>query len=162
MKFKLKAQAPSSYVTHRQRNIWRENLLESSDEDLSGKFDWKLIRRFGPYVARYRGLTILSVVLMLIFTLASLANPYLIGVAIDNYISTTNLGGLALISAILIAVNLVAWQSQYWQVWTMSWVGQRILYLISSDMFQHLQQLSLSFYDRTQIGRVMSRLQSDI
>ncbi len=44
----------------------------------------------------------------------------------------------------------------------MSWVGQRILYLVSSDMFRHLQQLSLSFYDRTQIGRVMSRLQSDI
>ncbi|MGB8345635.1 MAG: ABC transporter ATP-binding protein [Ktedonobacteraceae bacterium] len=162
MKFKLKAQAPSSYVTHRERNIWRENLLESSDEDLSGKFDWKLLKRFGPYVGRYRGLTLLSVVLMLIFTLASLANPYLIGVAIDNYINVTNLGGLALISAILIAVNIVMWQAQYWQVWTMSWVGQRILYLISSDMFQHLQQLSLSFYDRTQIGRVMSRLQSDI
>ncbi len=162
MKFRLKAQAPSSYVTHRQRNIWRENMLESSDEDLSGKFDWKLIRRFGPYIARYRGLTLLSIVLMLIFTLSSLAIPYLIGLAIDNYISVTNLGGLALISVILIIVNLVAWQSQYWQVWTMSWVGQRILYLISSDMFQHLQQLSLSFYDRTQIGRVMSRLQSDI
>ena len=162
MKFRLKAQAPSSYVVHRQRNIWRENLLESSDENITGKFDWRLLARFLPYVKRYRGLTTLSIVLMLIFTLASLANPYLIGLAIDNYISTTNLVGLALISVILIAVNLVMWQAQYWQVWTMSWVGQRILYLISSDMFQHLQQLSLSFYDRTQIGRVMSRLQSDI
>jgi len=162
LKLKLKSQAPSSYVTHRERNIWRENLLESSDEDLSGKFDWKLIGRFGPYIARYRGLTLLSVVLMVIFTLSSLAIPYLIGLAIDNYISATNVGGLALISVVLIVVNLVAWQSQYWQVWTMSWVGQRILYLISSDMFQRLQQLSLSFYDRTQIGRVMSRLQSDI
>jgi ABC-type multidrug transport system fused ATPase/permease subunit len=162
MKFRLKAQAPSSYVVHRQRNIWRENLLESSDENITGKFNWRLLARFLPYVKRYRGPTTLSIVLMLIFTLASIANPYLIGVAIDNYISTTNLMGLALISGILIAVNLVMWQAQYWQVWTMSWVGQRILYLVSSDMFQHLQQLSLSFYDRTQIGRVMSRLQSDI
>lgn len=162
MKFRLKAQAPSSYVVHRQRNIWRENLLESSDENITGKFDWRLLARFLPYVKRYRGLTTLSIVLMLIYTVASIANPYLIGVAIDNYISATNLMGLALISAILIAVNLVMWQAQYWQVWTMSWVGQRILYLVSSDMFQHLQQISLSFYDRTQIGRVMSRLQSDI
>ena len=44
----------------------------------------------------------------------------------------------------------------------MSWVGEQVLYHLSSDMFTHLQRLSLSFYDRTQIGRVMSRLQSDI
>src|SRR5437763_15388231 len=54
------------------------------------------------------------------------------------------------------------WQAQYWQVWTMSSAGQQILYHLSSDMFAHLQRLSLRFYDRTQIGRVMSRLQSDI
>src|SRR5205814_4107757 len=63
---------------------------------------------------------------------------------------------------VLLVVNVAMWQAQYWQVWTMSWAGQQILYLLSSDMFTHLQQLSLSFYDHTQIGRVMSRLQSDI
>jgi ATP-binding cassette subfamily B protein len=65
-------------------------------------------------------------------------------------------------SVIFLFVNIAMWQAQYWQVWTMSWVGQQILYLLSSDMFTHLQRLSLSFYDHTQIGRVMSRLQSDI
>ena len=54
------------------------------------------------------------------------------------------------------------WQAQYWQVWTMSWAGEQMLYHLSADMFAHLQRLALSFYDRTQIGRVMSRLQSDI
>ncbi len=162
MKLKLNPKAPSSYVTYRQRHVWRENLLESADEKITGKFDWRSLSVFRPYVARYRWQALTSIVLMVIYSLTSLANPYLIGVAIDNYISRVDLRGLAFISVVLIIVNLVMWQSQYWQVWTMSWVGQRILYLVSSDMFKHLQQLSLSFYDRTQIGRVMSRLQSDI
>ena len=152
----------SSYAVHRQRNTWRENHLADSDEQISGKFDWRLVKQFGPYLARYRGATLASAALMLLYTAASLATPYLIGVAIDQYISRGDVVGLAIIGVVLLAVNVVMWQAQYWQVWTMSWAGQQILYHLSSDMFAHLQKLSLSFYDRTQIGRVMSRLQSDI
>ncbi|MFL5625048.1 MAG: ABC transporter ATP-binding protein [Ktedonobacteraceae bacterium] len=150
----------SSTLFH--RTSWRENYLASSDEDISGKFDWRLVKQFSPYILRYRTATLASIVLMLLYTVANLANPYLIGVAIDRYISQSDLAGLALIGGILILVNIIMWQAQYWQVWTMSWAGQQILYHLSSDMFSHLQKLSLSFYDRTQIGRVMSRLQSDI
>jgi ATP-binding cassette, subfamily B, multidrug efflux pump len=146
----------------RQRKHWRENSLESSDEMVSKKFDWQLIRKFGPYLARYKGWTFASIGLMLLYILFSLANPYLIGVAIDQFISHGDLKGLAIISVVLIVVNVLMWQAQYWQVWTMSWAGQQILYHLSTDMFTHLQRLSLSFYDRTQIGRVMSRLQTDI
>ena len=146
----------------KQRKHWRENSLESSDEMVSKKFDWQLIRKFGPYLARYKGWTFASIGLMLLYILFSLANPYLIGVAIDQFISHGDLRGLAIISIVLIVVNVLMWQAQYWQVWTMSWAGQQILYHLSTDMFTHLQRLSLSFYDRTQIGRVMSRLQTDI
>ncbi|EFH81748.1 ABC transporter ATP-binding protein [Ktedonobacter racemifer] len=144
------------------RRTWSENSLAGSDEDIEGKFDWKLIGRFGPYVGQYKTATILSCVLVLLYTAFNLANPYLIGVAIDSYISHGDLVGLAWISGVLLIVNVGMWQSQYWQIWSMSWAGQRILYKISADMFEHLQRLSLSFYDHTQIGRVMSRLQSDI
>jgi ABC-type multidrug transport system fused ATPase/permease subunit len=145
-----------------RRKSWQENLLASSDEDLSGRFDWRLVGRFGPYIARYQAATFASIILMLIYNAANLANPYLIGVAIDRYIHNNDLRGLAWIGIILLVVNIVMWQAQYWQVRTMSWAGQQVLYHLSSDMFVHLQKLSLSFYDRTQIGRVMSRLQSDI
>jgi ABC-type multidrug transport system fused ATPase/permease subunit len=151
-----------SHAAHRLRNRWYENSLENSDENVSGKFDWYITRKFTPYIARYKGWTLVSVVLMLLYTVLSLANPYLIGVAIDQFISHNDLRGLAVIGAVLIVVNILMWQAQYWQVWTMSWAGQQILYHLSSDMFTHLQRLSLSFFDRTQIGRVMSRLQSDI
>ncbi len=151
-----------TYIAQRQSNRWRENSLERSDENITGKFDWRIIKKFGPYIARYKGWTIASVILMLLYTLFSLANPFLIGLAIDQFIGQNNLSGLTMIGVILIVVNLLMWQSQYWQVWTMSWAGQQVLYHLSSDMFSHLQRLSLGFYDRTQIGRVMSRLQSDI
>src|SRR5438270_6085344 len=152
----------SSYTIHGRRNRWRENSLEGADENVSKKFDWYVIKKFGPYFARYKGWTLASLALMLVYTALNLANPYLIGLAIDQFISHNDLRGLAITGIVLIIVNVLMWQAQYWQVWTMSWAGQQILYNLSSDMFTHLQQLSLSFYDRTQIGRVMSRLQSDI
>ena len=151
-----------TYTTQRWRNPWHENSLEGADEDVSKKFNWYLVKKFAPYVARHRWWTLASVVLMLLYTAFSLANPYLIGLAIDQYIGHNDIRGLAIIGIVLIVVNVFMWQAQYWQVWTMSWAGQQILYHLSSDMFTHLQRLSLSFYDRTQIGRVMSRLQSDI
>src|SRR5947209_5078392 len=151
-----------TYTTQRWRNPWHENSLEGADEDVSKKFNWQLTGKFGPYVARYRGWTSASIALMLLYTVFNLANPYLIGVAIDRFIGHNDLRGLAIIGVVLIIVNICMWQAQYWQVWTMSWAGQQILYHLSSDMFTHLQRLSLSFYDRTQIGRVMSRLQTDI
>ncbi|HEY7349080.1 MAG TPA: ABC transporter ATP-binding protein [Ktedonobacterales bacterium] len=152
----------TSYAEYRRSHRWRENSLASDDEDIYGKFDLQLIRRFGPYLARYRAASIASVILMLLYTGLNVAYPFLIGVAIDDFISRSNLGGLAIASAGLVALNIVMWLAQYWQVWSMSWVGEQVLYHLSSDMFAHLQRLSLSFYDHTQIGRVMSRLQSDV
>ncbi|HVU66219.1 MAG TPA: ABC transporter ATP-binding protein [Ktedonobacteraceae bacterium] len=148
--------------TLRQRQRWQENSLEMADEDLEGKFSWSTIAKFVPYLASYKGWTFTSIALMLVYTGLNISNPFLIGLAIDQFISQNNLEGLALLSVVLIAVNVTMWQAQYWQVWTMSWAGQQVLYHLSSDMFTHLQRLSLSFYDKTQVGRVMSRLQSDI
>src|SRR5579884_1382383 len=136
----------SSYAAQRQRNRWRENSLEGADENISGRFDTHVIPKFFPYFARYKGWTIASIVLMLLYTALNLANPYLIGVAIDQFISHNDLRGLAIIGIVLIVVNILMWQAQYWQVWTMSWAGQQTLYNLSSEMFAHLQRLSLSFY----------------
>ena len=151
-----------SVAAQRRKNRLRENSLESSDENISAKFDRSLLQRFGPYVAQQKRAALTSIVLMVVYTALNLANPFLIGLAIDNFITRSDLRGLAIIGIVLLVINVLMWQAQYWQVWSMSWAGQQILFKLSSDMFAHLQKLSLSFYDRTQIGRVMSRLQSDI
>ncbi len=147
---------------YRSRGGRASSDLTLMDEDESGTFERGLAARFLPYIRPYRLAALGSVALMLLYTAANLATPALIGVAIDRYIRHGDLPGLTFISIVLLVVNAIMWQAQYWQVWTMSWAGQQVLYQLSSDMFSHLQRLSLSFYDRTQIGRVMSRLQSDI
>ncbi|MGH2504786.1 MAG: ABC transporter transmembrane domain-containing protein, partial [Ktedonobacterales bacterium] len=151
-----------SYADYRRRGALRESDLAGLDEDEGHGFNWRLVGRFRPYLAPYRLAALGSVALMVLYTLANLANPYLIGVAIDRFIQHGDLRGLIAISLVLFGVNVVMWQAQYWQAWTMSWAGQQMLYRLSADMFAHLQRLSLSFYDHTQIGRVMSRLQSDV
>ena len=158
----MKRPTEPSIAEKRRKNTLRENSLESSDENISAKFDVSLVKRFVPYIARYKGPALASFLLMLAYTALNLANPFLIGIAIDNYITHGDLRGLAIIGGVLLVLNVFMWQAQYWQVWSMSWAGQQILFNLSTDMFAHLQKLSLSFYDRTQIGRVMSRLQSDI
>src|SRR5579885_1629228 len=93
-----------SYAEYRRQHRWRENSLAHDDEDIYGRFDWKLIRRFGPYLARYRAASTASMTLMLVYTGLNIANPFLIGVAIDEFISRNNLGGLAIASAGLVAL----------------------------------------------------------
>lgn len=159
---KKKGKKTYNYVDYRRTHIWNENSLAQSDENEELSFNWREVHMFYPYLARYRWQLILSGVLMLVYTILNLLNPYLIGLAIDNFITHRDLPGLEEISIILLVQNVAMWQAQYWQVWTMSWAGQQILFHLSADMFTHLQRLSLSFYDHTQIGRVMSRLQSDI
>jgi ATP-binding cassette, subfamily B, multidrug efflux pump len=159
---RMRPEPRDDYATRRRTNVWRENSLAATDEDLSGSIRWGIVQRFWPYLAEYKGTTFLSLLLMLTYTALNLANPYLIGLAIDSYIQHGDLHGLTVIAIALLVLNFAMWQAQYWQVWTMSWAGEQMLYRVSADMYVHLQRLSLSFYDRTQIGRVMSRLQSDI
>src|SRR3989440_8956506 len=113
-----------TYNSYRQSKFWQENTLERSDENITGNFEWHLVGRFGPYLARHKSATIGSIVLMLLYTAFNLANPYLIGVAIDKFIGHNDLRGLTIIGVILLVVNIGMWQAQYWQGWVMSLAGQ--------------------------------------
>jgi ATP-binding cassette subfamily B protein len=99
---------------------------------------------------------------MVIFALASRAQPLLIGLAIDHYIRDGDLNGVALIGGALIGLALVSWLMQYIQQVATAYVGHRILLTLRTQMFDHLEKLSLSFLDRNEIGRVMSRVQNDV
>jgi ATP-binding cassette subfamily B protein len=149
-------------VRERPRNSLRQSDLAGLEGEYVGTFSWRLIGRFGPYLAPYRTLSLVSVALLLLYTGTNLAFPYLIGLAMDRFIAAHNTGAVLVVGIALVIDSVVMWQAQFWQVWTMSMVGQRVLFHMSNDMFAHLQRLSLSFYDNTEIGRVMSRLQSDI
>lgn len=146
----------------RTRRPLTKSDLAYMDENEGGSFNWEMIKRFAPYVAPYKYEALLSAVLMVVYTVTMLVGPLLIKQAIDAISHGEGLGRLSVITAELLLTYLVVWQAQYWQVWTMSSVGQKALYKLSADMYEHLQRLSLSFYDRAEVGRVMSRLQSDV
>src|SRR2546423_9249238 len=132
----------SSYTIHGRRNRWRENSLEGADENVSKKFDWYVIKKFGPYVGRYKGWTLASGALMLLYTVLNLANPFLIGVAIDQFIGHNDLRGLAITGIVLIIVNVLMWQAQYWQGLVVSLAGEQIIYYPSFAMIPNLSSPS--------------------
>jgi ATP-binding cassette subfamily B multidrug efflux pump len=99
---------------------------------------------------------------VLIYTVLGLIGPYLVGVAIDRFISTKEMAGLARIALLMLVVYLLNNLFQAIANRVMAGISQRALKQIRHDLFQHLQTLSLSFFVRNPAGELMSRLTNDI
>lgn len=140
----------------------RRGDLAASDSMLDQPFDWADVGYIGAYVRPYLKQAVISALLIIVYALGNVLNPYLIGLGIDLFIGRGDLQGLMVVVGGLLVVNVGMWAAQYWQVWLMSFVGQNVLFKISHDMFVHLQRLSLAFFDHNEVGRIMSRLQSDV
>lgn len=133
------------------------------EEEMFGKvFDPQIIRRIGAFVRPYRREFAISVVAVLIFTLTQLMIPMIIRHAIDQGVMVGSVGVLhgALIAfAVVIVVNFVA---SHVQETVVGKAAEHVLFDIRRAMFAHLQRVSLSFMDKTEVGRLMSRLQGDV
>jgi ATP-binding cassette subfamily B protein len=105
------------------------------------------------------GLVLLFVVL---YTGLGLVGPYLMGVAIDRYISTKSLAGLAPLALWMLAAYLLTNLFQAGADWIMASISQRSLQAMRRELFEHLQSLSLGFFDQNPAGGLMSRLTNDI
>jgi len=121
-----------------------------------------VLRRLMGYLGAYRGQIALAVAFTAFTTLLNLAGPYLMGVAIDQYIIPGDWDGLLRISLTLAGVYVLAAATDMVVGWVMAAVSQRSLKNMRRDLFEHVQTLSLSFFDRTQSGDLMSRLTNDI
>ena len=117
-----------------------------------------LVRYLKPFQA---GLAMVMVCVV-IYTLLGLAGPYLMGLAIDRFIAARQLAGLAPIALWMLAVYVLNNLFQAIAAWVMSGISQRALKQMRRDLFQHLQTLPLSFFDRHPAGELMSRLTNDI
>ena len=135
-----------------------------SDEDSgSGKiYDSTVIRRLPEYLVPVKFRLIMGAVGMGVRSLASLAAPYLIAVGTDDFIQTGDINGLTVIVLLYIGAALLVWAGQYVERLNLSYAGQSILLRMRVEMFDQLQRLSMSFFDRNQVGKLMSRLQSDV
>jgi hypothetical protein len=93
---------------------------------------------------------------------ADLAQPYIIKTAIDRYIAAGSIAGLDWLAVIFLAVLIVGFAAEYVQTWTMQLTGQRIMFDLRMAVYGHLQRLDLRFYDRNPVGRLMTRVTSDV
>ena len=147
--------------------VWRDGgdgmrgSLAASDADLGKVFDWGLMRRLLRYLLPYKGRAAVGVFGMLVLQAMNIFQPLLEGRAIDH-IQEGNTSALITICAIYGVSVFAAWMAQYLQVYHMTWAGQHVLYRLAHDMFNHIMRLSLSFFDRNETGRIMSRVQNDV
>ena len=136
--------------------------IHQEEEMKYQKYDSHLAKRLWSYVAPYSGRLAMAMLMMVIVSLTGLVGPYLIGVAIDNYIAEHDMTGLAWLSGIYIVTQLMHWFASYWQTFFMTWVGQKAVYEIRQDLYSHLQRLSFRFFDRQPAGVIMSRVTNDV
>ncbi len=118
--------------------------------------------RLALYLRSYRVPLILVLVFVLIYTVLGLFEPYLIGVAIDRFISTEQAQGLVRIALILLLIYLLDNGFQAISSWIMARISQDALRQVRRDLFGHLQSLSIQFFDQHTAGELMSRLTNDI
>jgi ATP-binding cassette subfamily B protein len=117
-----------------------------------------LVRLTRPYRTR----TILSVVSLLLATATALAPPFLAKYAVDDGIRQQNLAALWWIVGAFLIAGLLNWAMSYAQTYLTGWVGERILADLRNRLFDHLQRLSLGFFERNRAGVIISRLTNDV
>lgn len=133
------------------------------EEDALGKeFDAKLMKRLLKYAKPYAGLIAICFILLLLITVTDLARPYLLKVSIDDYIAVGDKEGLRNISLIFLLTIIAGFVFNYLQVYLLFYTGQKIIYNMRQELFTHLLRLSLSFFDKNPVGRLVTRVTNDM
>ncbi|MDQ7859462.1 MAG: ABC transporter ATP-binding protein [Armatimonadota bacterium] len=133
------------------------------EDEIAGRaYDPRLMRRLLGYVRPYRPQVALAVVLLLLTSGAGLAGPYLVRIAIDRHIAPARLEGLGLVVAAYVGALVAAFLFRYGQSYVMQWVGHRVTTTLRVELFHHLQRLSVAFYTRQPVGRLVTRVTNDI
>jgi ATP-binding cassette subfamily B protein/subfamily B ATP-binding cassette protein MsbA len=134
-----------------------------ADDDLLGKaYDAHIVRRLLGYLRPYRRSLLLALALTTVATLANVSGPYFVKVALDDGVAPRNLAVLGrAVLAYMTAAGLM-WLGTYLRVRIMAVTGQNVIYDLRRQMFDHLQALSLGFFSRYAVGRLVSRMVNDV
>ncbi|PIP81785.1 MAG: multidrug ABC transporter ATP-binding protein [Elusimicrobia bacterium CG_4_9_14_3_um_filter_62_55] len=135
---------------------------ELEEELARGRLSTGLLKRSGRFLAPYRRQIVVGLLMEVGWCFSYMAGPHLVRIAVDEYLVPGAFGGLALICA-LYAANTVA--RAFWvgrEIRMLVGAGQRILGDLRRAVFEHLQTLSMSYFDRTQQGRIIARVDRDI
>lgn len=132
-------------------------------ETVSGNIiDLKVLRRLFAFAKPYIGKFYMLVILTVLLALLTPARPYLIQITIDNFVAVGDFQGLINMTLLLVGVLIVTTIIQYSHTYMSGWLGQHIIRDMRIKLFKHLQTLRLKFFDKTPIGRLVTRNVSDI
>ncbi len=136
--------------------------ITQTEEALDKGYDPKVTRGLLQFVKPYTRQMLIALFFMILVTIASVLGPFFVGLAIDKGITANDPAALKKIITVFFAVSVVQLGVNYLRVRIMSRVGQHVLYDVRTAMFNHLQKLSLSFYNRYSVGRVITRVINDV
>jgi len=148
------------------------------EDDVVGKaYDSRLMGRLLKYLRPYKWQAGISLAAIILKALADILCPYLTKVAIDRYmthdatgrstwlgrhLSTSPAAGITQIALIYIGALCFSYLLEFAQTYLMQWTGQKIMYDMRSQIFRHLQRMHVAFFDRNPVGRLVTRLTSDV
>ena len=132
------------------------------DEVLGKAYDARLMRRLLGFMRPHRVAIGWTVVAIIGLSVLQLAPPYLTKVAIDAHITTGELDGLDTLAFLFLGVLVLSYVLEYVQTYTLQVTGQRIIFDLRMRIQEHLQRLDVAFYDRNPVGRLMTRVTTDV
>lgn len=136
---------------------------DMNEEQVLGKaYDARLMRRLLTYIKPYRRSAYLAIVCLLLGSGLSIVQPYLTKVAIDRYIRNNNFAGLNQIAILYILTLIFVFALSFGETWLINLMGQKIMRDLRMEIFRHLQNLDVSFFDKNPVGRLMTRVTTDV
>ncbi|GBD92948.1 putative ABC transporter ATP-binding protein [bacterium BMS3Abin05] len=133
------------------------------EEDVVGKaYDRKIVGRLIHYVHPYRWQAAAAVILLIVVSLLQLAGPLFTKIAIDRYITPGDLTGLFRISMFFLLVLVLEFIFYVIEINLMEWIGQHIMFDLRTETFSHLQKMDIAFFDRNPVGRLVTRVSTDV
>ncbi len=149
------------------------------DEEVKGKiYDWRLLRRLLAYVVPFWPVMSVALFLLLINSAIQVVGPLLTKSAVDRYLvpsnavagryfwdrylSTDPVRGLAQLGTAYLIIILAGLFLQYGQQYLMQWTGQHGMFVLRKELIAHLQKLDVSFYDKNPVGRLVTRVTTDV
>ncbi|MDT8435401.1 MAG: ABC transporter ATP-binding protein [Gemmatimonadota bacterium] len=132
------------------------------EEALGKAYDARLMRRLLRYLRPYRLQVVLAVLMLIAASALELVGPWLTKIALDRAVPAGDTGLLATLAAVFVGSLLLAFALEYARTLLTTWIGQRIMLDLRGQVFGHLQRQDPAFFDRNPVGRLMTRVTSDI
>ena len=156
---------PSQRLSEQERQQREEkiqDLLPNEDEQLGKAYDSGLVRRLMVYINPYNRRLITAIILMIISSVLSVLQPTIVGIAIDDGIRAGSVETLRMWTFLFIGAAIFEWIANRYRIDIMAYVGTKVVADLRSKLFRHLHSLSLNFHNNYSVGRLMSRLISDV